>query len=108
MQQEKVLKVVVYTNATIKLKLDRLLKHQGNHKLVFSVTNYGLLSKSTEIIINSLKNMSIAYRSEPPNNWTDSGKIINRRESSVQNQDIFDKCCAKNTFTQMKLALMFI
>ena len=101
MQQEKVLKVVVYTNATIKLKQERLLKYKGNLKLIFSITNYGLLSKSTEIVIEMLENLNIAYRSEPPNNWTDSGKIIEKRESFLENQDIFEKCCAKNTFTQM-------
>jgi organic radical activating enzyme len=101
MKQDKVLKVVVYTNATIKLKQERLLKYKDDHKLVFSITNYGLLSKSTEIVINMLENLNIAYRSEPPNNWTDSGKIIEKREHFLENQDIFEKCCAKNTFTQM-------
>jgi organic radical activating enzyme len=101
MLQEKIIKVVVYTNATIKLKTERLIKYKQNHKLVFSITDYGSLSRSTENVINSLENMNIAYRSEPPNNWTDSGKIIEERVSSNENQDIFDKCCAKNTFTQM-------
>jgi organic radical activating enzyme len=101
MLQEKILKVVVYTNATIKLKDEKLEKYSNNPKLVFSITDYGPLSKATNLVLNVLNNLGIAYRSEPPNNWTDSGRIIEERLDKNSNQEIFEKCCAKNTFTLM-------
>ena len=93
-------KLVVYTNATIPLKRELMTKFI-TPKLVFSITDYGSLSKNTERVIDVLDELGISYRSLPPNNWTDSGRMqdFNRSEDSMK--DIFERCCGKNLFTVM-------
>jgi len=97
---EKISKIVVYTNATIPLKVDEM-KGFDNSKLVFFVTDYGNLSKNTDKVKNVLDEINVAYRVVPPENWTDSAKIGKHSRSEVENQDIFDKCCGKNLYTLM-------
>jgi organic radical activating enzyme len=97
---EKISKIVVYTNATIPLKADEM-KGFNNSKLVFFITDYGSLSKNTEKVKNILDEMSVAYRAVPPENWTDSAKIGKHSRNEIDNQAIFDKCCGKNLYTLM-------
>jgi organic radical activating enzyme len=94
----KVSKVVIYTNATINLKEAEMINF-SNPKLVFFVTDYGNLSKNTEKVLNVLNKMNVAFRSVPPNNWTDSAKIGFHNRTIEEHQDIFDKCCGKNLYT---------
>jgi len=97
---DKITKLVIYTNATIPLKKD-LMKNFSKPKLVFSITDYGPLSKNTNKVIETLKDMNISYRSMPPNNWTDSAIIKDNKRSEEEMRDIFNNCCAKNLFTIM-------
>ena len=65
--------------------------------------SYGNLSKNTDKVIGVLKEMNIAYRALPPNNWTDSATIKDRKRSETSMIDIFERCCGKNLFTIMFL-----
>ncbi len=100
LESKKITKLVIYTNATIPLKAE-LMKSYVTPKLVFSITDYGNLSKNTDKVIGVLKEMNIAYRALPPNNWTDSATIKDRKRSETSMIDIFERCCGKNLFTIM-------
>jgi len=97
---EKISKVVVYTNATIPLKASEMIGFD-NSKLVFFITDYGNLSRNTEKVKGVLDEMNVAYRAVPPENWTDSAKIGKHSRTIQENQEIFDKCCGKNLYTSM-------
>ncbi len=96
--EKKINKIVIYTNATIPLKTDQLdvLK---NHKIVFSVTDYGNLSRNTSKVIKTLEENQIPYRHYPPQNWTDSGVIHDYKRNTKEMEDLFDQCCGKNLLT---------
>ena len=100
LENNKISKLVVYTNATIPLKSEAM-KGFDNSKLVFFVTDYGNLSKNTEKVKNILEEQNVAYRAVPPENWTDSAKIGKHSRTEKENQEIFDKCCGKNLYTLM-------
>ena len=100
LQSPKLSKLVIYTNATIPLK-GELMKKYVNPKLVFSITDYGSLSKNTKKVTDLLDDMNIAYRAMPPNNWTDSAVIKDQKRSEEGMKEIFEKCCGKNLFTVM-------
>ena len=93
-------KLVVYTNATIPLKPD-LMKKFTTPKVIFSITDYGSLSKNTNKVTDVLTNLGISYRSLPPNNWTDSGRMHDFKRTEEGMINIFEKCCGKNLYTMM-------
>ena len=84
---KKITNLVVYTNATIPLKAE-LMKKFSTPKLVFSITDYGNLSKNTQKVIDVLKIENIPYRSMPPNNWTDSAVIKDQKRTEEGMIDI--------------------
>jgi hypothetical protein len=94
----KIKKLVVYSNATIPIKADYadLLR---DPKILFSLTNYGNLSKNTSRVIDSLEAIHVAYRLHPPENWTDSGVIHDFQRSVPQQEELFNECCGKNLLT---------
>ncbi len=100
LDNKKISNIVVYTNATIPLKAE-LMKKYSTPKLVFSITDYGSLSKNTQKVIDVLKENDVPYRSMPPNNWTDSAIIRDQKRTEESMIDIFDRCCGKNLFTIM-------
>ena len=97
-KNEKLSRIVVYTNATIPLKHEyiEILK---NNKVVFSVTTYGELSKNTKKVIDFLKKNKIPYRDHPPENWTDCGVIYDFKRKKSEMKQLFDACCGKNLLT---------
>jgi organic radical activating enzyme len=100
LNSSKITKLVIYTNATIPLKSE-FMKNYVTPKLIFSITDYGHLSKNTKKVTDLLHEMNIAYRALPPNNWTDSAIIKDQKRSEEGMIDIFDRCCGKNLFTLM-------
>ena len=100
LETTKITKLVIYTNATIPLKAE-LMKKYVTPKLVFSITDYGSLSKNTKKVTDLLTEMNISYRAMPPNNWTDSAVIKDQKRSEEGMKDIFERCCGKNLFTVM-------
>jgi len=99
-ENNKITKLVIYTNATIPLKKELMYKY-NSPKVVFSITDYGILSKNTKKVTDVLDDINISYRALPPNNWTDSA-IIKDFQRDVENmKELFEKCCGKNLFTVM-------
>ena len=93
-------KLVVYSNATIPLKPE-LMKNFATPKLVFSITDYGSLSRNTKKVTDTLDDLNISYRALPPNNWTDSGRMQDFERSEQSMKDTFEDCCGKNLYTMM-------
>ena len=67
-----------------------MLKIESEYELSLTAT-LKVLGTINRVNINSISN----------DNEQQFGKIIEKREHFLENQDIFEKCCAKNTFTQM-------
>lgn len=97
---KKISKIVVYTNGTIPLKNERL-KNYNKSKLVFTITDYGNLSKNTDKVYDALINNNVPTRLHPPENWTDSGVIQDFKRTEVEMKQLFDICCGKNLLTSM-------
>ena len=97
-KNKKLSRIVIYTNATIPLKVEYIdiLKHS---KIVFSVTTYGKLSKNTQKVIDFLKKNKIPYRDHPPENWTDCGVIYDFKRKEPEMEKLFEDCCGKNLLT---------
>lgn len=97
----KIQRLVVYSNATIPLKESELgtLSHP---KVVFSLTDYGTLSKNTGMVVSFLDSHKIPYRLHLPENWTDSGVIEDFGRSEEELKTLFGECCGKNLYTISK------
>jgi len=96
--KDKIKRCVVYTNGTVNIK-DDFIPLLQNPKVVFSITDYGFLSRNIDKLEDSLKKNSIIYRRHEPEYWTDSGKILSEPHSISYAKDLFDKCCGKNLIT---------
>ncbi len=93
-------KIVIYTNATIPLKEDYSDILQNN-KIIFSITDYGSLSKNTKVVTDFLDKYKIPYRIHTPEYWTDSGRLVyeNNNKTPAELKEFFSDCCAKNLYT---------
>jgi len=100
LDHKKITKLVIYTNGTIPLKEERLNKYSKS-KLVFTITDYGKLSKNTDKVHDTLIAKNITTRRHLPENWTDSGRIEDFRRSKSEMEELFDVCCGKNLLTSM-------
>ena len=100
-ESKKISRLVIYSNAMIQFQEDKIdvLKHP---KVVLSLTDYRDLAKSTHRNVARLKKESIPYRIHPPENWTDSGIIMDFNRTNQENEHIFEKCCGKNLLTLSK------
>lgn len=97
----KVQRLVVYSNATVPLK-ESEVSTLSHPKIVFSLTDYGSLSKNTGRVVNFLDTHKIPYRLHRPENWTDSGVIEDFGRSEDELKTLFAECCGKNLFTISK------
>jgi len=93
--QDKVRKVVIYTNGTI-VPTDEQLEAITDPKVLFIITDYGKLSVNLERLKAKLEG-KINYTVQKVGGWTDCNKIA--KHNRKDNQKIFDLCCAKNTIT---------
>ena len=96
--EPKVKKVVVYSNATIVPTPDQMLMMRSS-KVLFFITDYGSLSRNRDRLIKQLESNQIAYVSSPPSNWTDCGQIAPHHRTEEQQKQVFKTCCVKNIFT---------
>lgn len=94
----KVGRLVIYSNATIPLREDQL-DVMRDPKVVFSLTDYGSLSKNTDGVAAFLERHGIPYRRHLPENWTDSGVIEDNGKGEPELKTLFNECCGKNLFT---------
>ena len=100
LDNKKITKLVIYSNGTIPLKKDRL-KNYNKTKLVFTITDYGNLSKNTDKVCKELEDNNVTTRRHPPENWTDSAQIVDFNRSKNEMEELFDVCCGKNLLTSM-------
>jgi 4Fe-4S single cluster domain len=96
--EPKVKKVVVYSNATIVPSKDQMALMRSK-KVLFFITDYGDLSRNRERLVRELDANEIAYISSPPSNWTDCGKIVEHHRTEEEQKKIFGTCCVKNIYT---------
>lgn len=94
----KVTKLVVYSNAMVPIRLEHK-EIVTNPKVVFSLTDYGSLSRNTNKVTSSLDELGVVYRLHPPENWTDSGTIFDFKRSIHECKELFRECCGKNLLT---------
>jgi hypothetical protein len=90
--------IVVYTNGTIVPK-DENLECLRNDRVLLSITNYGALSRNHDHLVELLESEGIAFKTEPPEGWTDSGRIKYRERSPEELADMFSKCCVRDVMT---------
>jgi organic radical activating enzyme len=91
-------KIAVFTNATIVPKGENLtsLRHP---KVYLDITNYGVLSRNHEKLIEVLDANQIAYNTHVPQTWTDSAKINYRERSETELKEMFARCCVNDVLT---------
>lgn len=98
--EEKVTRIVIYTNATIPLKAHQVQSFKSE-KLMFLITDYDELSKNIARLVTQLEDHGIAFDRKPVDGWTDSAGIEQHNRDDEENQELFDYCCAKNNVTLM-------
>ena len=98
--EEKVKRIVIYTNATIPLRVHQIPFFK-NKKVMFLITDYAQLSRNISRLVAQLEDNEIAFDRKPVDGWTDSGTIKHHNRNDEENQEIFDYCCAKNNVTLM-------
>lgn len=96
--EPKVKKVVIYTNGSIVPGEAQLARMQSD-KVLFIITDYGMLSKNLDRLTSVLWNNGIDFLVQKVGGWTDCAKIRKHSRSPMQAQELFGMCCSKNTFT---------
>ncbi len=95
--EPKVKKVLVYSNATIVPTKDQMAAMQSD-KVLYFITDYAALSRNRDRLVRELENHRIAYVCFPAGNWTDCGKISRHNRTEEAQKTIFSSCCVKNIF----------
>jgi glycosyltransferase involved in cell wall biosynthesis len=96
--QEKVRKVVIYSNGTIPLR-DEQIDSMRNEKVLFAITDYGSLSRNLGRLTGQLDRYGIAYIARPAEGWTDCSSIEKHNRTPQQQMEVFENCCARSLFT---------
>jgi sulfatase maturation enzyme AslB (radical SAM superfamily) len=97
-QQPKVKKVSIFTNATIVPREHQWASLQ-HEKVRLFVTDYDSLSRNIRPLVEELNKRGIAYVNEKANDWTDCASLEKHNRTVRENEELFDKCCAKNLAT---------
>jgi hypothetical protein len=98
LRQEKVHRVVIYTNGVI-IPKERDLKFLVHPKVIVAMTDYGKLSASTGILTGAFRQMGIFYKVSRPREWIDCGTIKKHDRTPMQNDRLFRNCVATNLIT---------
>lgn len=85
--------VIVYTNGTINIPIDKIHYYQ-NPRVIVSITDYGKLSKNLTNLLQTLKTYNVKYYVQTFDDWFDCGKIVARK-----NINVFHRCCGKDLLT---------
>jgi organic radical activating enzyme len=99
--EPKVKKIVIYTNGTIVPK-EYQIGYLKNNKVLFIITDYGILSKKLNTLTQILSQNNIAFYAQKARGWTDCAKITRHYRNAEQQKELFKNCCAKNTATLSK------
>ena len=98
--EEKIKRIVIYTNATIPLREHQIESFKSD-KVMFLITDYHELSRNREQLINTCQENGIDYHAQPVGGWVDWAEIKKFNRTPKENQRVFDFCCAKNNVTLM-------
>lgn len=96
--QEKIKKVSIFTNATIVPREHQWATFQ-HEKVRLFITDYDALSRNIKPLTAELENRKIAYVSEKANGWTDCSSLNHHKRTVLENERLFQQCCAKNLAT---------
>lgn len=96
--EEKVRKVVIYTNGTIAPSVDNLDCLKGSKVLVL-VTDYGKLSNNILKMSELFDRNGIAYYVQKAHGWTSCSSITPHTRTAEAQRKLFEECCARNTYT---------
>ena len=92
-EYNKVIKIIVYTNAKIIPKGNNLecLKHE---KVILDVTNYGEASNKHDELLEVLEKNEIAYSTALTTKWQDCGTILPfQKRTEEEKEKKFSNCC---------------
>lgn len=92
--EKKKARILVFSNGTI---VPQNIDKMKRDNVIFWITDYGELSKNILNIKNLLDKWHIPYHCFKASNWTNCGEI--REHFRLNNDDIFNKCCARNLIT---------
>lgn len=95
---DKVKKVIIYTNGTIVPKEEHA-KFLANDKLIVFITDYGYLSKNISNFEAYLLEHNISYYIRKASGWTRCGIIKKHNRNIDELEYVFMNCCAKNLIT---------
>lgn len=96
-QEDKIKKIVIYTNGTI-IPNELQLKSLKNDKIVVLITDYGI-SKKTQLLVDLLNKENVVNVCNKAGGWTDCSDIKRNNRSNDELIVMFNSCCAKNTFS---------
>lgn len=96
--ESKVKKIIIYTNGTI-IPQENQIECLKNNKVLIIITNYGVLSKNFNTLIQKLTDCKVAFYAEKACGWTNCAGIKKHNRSGEQQKEIFRNCCAKNLTT---------
>jgi len=97
-ESNKTPRVTVYTNGTFVPKIE-ILESLTNPKIEVEITDYDILSKNHDNLVETFIKFGIRYITHKPQNWTDSARIINNHKSETELHDMFEKCCVNDAVT---------
>lgn len=96
--EPKTKKVIIYTNGAI-IPTEGQITAIKSDKVLFIITDYGLLSKNLDRLVKVLSDNDITFLVQKVQGWTDCAKLVKHHRSPAGQRNIFRACCSKNTFT---------
>jgi glycosyltransferase involved in cell wall biosynthesis len=97
-QSSKVRGVVVYTNGVIVPK-GVAISNTTKEKLIFSITNYGKLSRNLDELVGILRRNELRYKVTTPTDWLDCATIHEHNRTQEENDRLFRECIATSLLT---------
>lgn len=90
--------LVFFTNGTIVPDDSQLCELSGEN-VVFSITDYGALSRNCNDLVAKLEKHGLCYNRITADKWVDCSRIIVHDRTRAQLRDVYKQCCAKNLYT---------
>lgn len=98
-KSDKVSKIYIYTNGTIKIK-NNIIDSLKNPKITIEITDYGeKLSRNKYNLIDLFNKEKLNYVCHEPQNWTDSARIVDNKLDEDKLSQMFKACCVNDVFT---------
>jgi hypothetical protein len=94
---QSVSQIVIYTNGTI-IPSKENLEELKDDKILLDITNYGVLSRNHDRLIETLIREKIPFLTTIPK-WTDSGRINFKKKTIKELEFMFKNCCTNDYLT---------